>query len=87
MQNTLEQKRISQTVVRILEREDNSACLPGKGDAIKSGKEKKQTRILSDYLYKLHLTFKSEYPGIQISLTTFSSYRPSFMKPVHFSSR
>ena len=46
MRNTLERKRISQTVVRFLEREDNSACMPGKRDAIKSGKEKKQTRVL-----------------------------------------
>ena len=77
MRNTLERKQVSQTVVQFLEREDNSACMPGKRDATKSEKDKTQTRILSDYLYNLHLKFKAEYPGIQISLTTFSSYRPT----------
>ena len=87
MRNTLERKQVSQTVVQFLERDDNSACMPGKRDATKSEKGKTQTRILSDYLYNLHLKFKAEYPGIQISLTTFSSYRPNYIKLVHFSSR
>ena len=87
MRNTLERKQISQTVIKFLEREDNSACMPGKRDAKKSGNSKIQTRVLSDYMYNLHLKFKAEYPRIKISLTTFTSYRPSYIKLVHFSSR
>ena len=87
MRNTFERKQVSRTVVQFLERDDNSACMPGERDATKSEKDKTQTRILSDYLYNLHLKFKAEYPGIQISLTTFSSYRPNYIKLIHFSSR
>ena len=55
MRKTLERKQVSQNVVQFLEREDNSACLPGKRDATKSGNKKFQTRVLSDYMYNLHL--------------------------------
>ena len=87
MRKALERKQVSQNVVQFLEREDNSACLPGKRDATKSGNEKVQTRILSDYMYNLHLKYKFEHPDSQISLTTFSSFRPKHIKLVHFSSR
>ena len=72
---------------QFLERDDNSSCLPGKRDATKSKAGTTQTRVLNDYLYSLHLKFKSENPGIRISLTTFSSMCPRYMKLVHFSSR
>ena len=54
---------MSQNVVQFLEREDNSAYLPGKRDATKSGNKRVQTRLLSDYMYNLHLKYKFEHPG------------------------
>ena len=82
-----ERLRIKGTVVRFLEREDNSACIPGKRDATKSKTTKIQNRVLNDYLYNLHLKFSAENPSIKLSRTTFASYRPSYIKLVHFSSR
>ena len=82
----MERKALTSKIVSFLEREDNS-CLPGKRDALKCKSEKLQVRVLSDYLYNLHTKFRSEFPDIKISLTTFSSCRQKNVKLVHFSSR
>ena len=82
-----ERKALTSKVVSFLAMEDNSSCLPGKRDALKCKSEKLQVRVLSDYLYNLHMKYKSEFSDIKISLTTFSSCRLKNVKLVHFSSR
>ena len=67
----------------------NSRLLPGKADAVKEGKgskDKKQKRVLNDYLHNLHLKFFSE-TGCVISLATFCRYRPYHICLVNFMSR
>ena len=63
-----EKCRIRRTVEHFMERDDNSACLPGKADCTKSENGKQQKRVLSDLLCNLHLKFRSEYPDIRINL-------------------
>ncbi|KAJ8301685.1 hypothetical protein KUTeg_020672 [Tegillarca granosa] len=82
-----ERKQLSQKVLTFFEREDNSSCLQGKRDTKKYEDGTKQVRVLNDYMYNLHLKFKSENPEDKIGLSTFSSYRPKYIKLVHFSSR
>ena len=85
----LERRQAVDSVVKFLEREDNSACLPGKRDATrnKNGSTQTQTRVLNDYLYNLHLKYRSENPDMKLSLTTFASYRPKYIKLVKYCSR
>lgn len=82
-----EKCRIKRTVKHFMERDDNSACLPGKADCTKTENGKQQKRVLSDLLCNLHVKFRSEYPDIRINLSTFGSYRPTNIKLVHYSSR
>jgi hypothetical protein len=77
----------SENVKRFLERDDNSTCLPGKRDKLKTKSGMTQTRVLNDYLYNLHLKFKSENPHMKIGFTSFCSYRPKHVKLVQFSAR
>lgn len=83
----LERTQMAMQVRDFLDRDDNSSCLPGKRDSTKTKTETKQTRVLNDYLYNLHLKFKAENPGVKTSLTTFSSYRPRYVKLVQYSAR
>ena len=83
----VERARIKSKVVEFMERDDNSACLPGKSDCVKTKTGKEQKRVLNDLLYNLHAKFRSENPEIKINTSTFGSYRPSRIKLVHFSSR
>ena len=73
-------------VEKFLCRDDNSRCMPGKGDVIKEGKDQKQKRILNDYLHNLHLKFASEH-SYTISLATFARYRPNYISLVNYASR
>ena len=64
-------------VVAFFERDDNSTILPGKRDEKKVGKEKKQKRILNDYLNNLYQKFRVENIGAKISLSVFTRFRPA----------
>ena len=80
-------RQTKESIITFFEREDNSACLPGKRDATKLKTGYKQTRVLNDYLYNLHLKYKAENPENKLSLTSFASFRPSYIKLVKYSSR
>lgn len=89
-----EKKRILKTkadiimreVTEFLGRDDNSRVLPGKADAVKIGANKKQKRVLNDYLHNLHLKFTAE-STCSVSLATFCRLRPPFICLVNFASR
>ncbi|WAR06284.1 LOW QUALITY PROTEIN: hypothetical protein MAR_021653, partial [Mya arenaria] len=83
----LERTQLAKKVRDFLERDDNSSCLPEKRDSTKTKTGMKQTRVLNDYMYNLHLKLKAENPGVKISLTTFSSYRPRYAKLVQYSAQ
>ena len=53
------------------ERDDSSRCMSGKNDAVKVGSEKKQVRVLNDYLKNLHDKFFMENPNKKISFSAF----------------
>lgn len=53
------------------ERDDISRCMPGKNDAVKVGSEKKQVRVLNDYLKNFHDKFFMENPNKKISFSAF----------------
>ncbi|KAL4223328.1 hypothetical protein ACF0H5_016799 [Mactra antiquata] len=59
---TFQRMQKSEAVKRFLERDDNRTCLPGKRDKLKTKSGNIQARVLNDYLYNLHLKFKSENP-------------------------
>ncbi|KAH3886835.1 hypothetical protein DPMN_010848 [Dreissena polymorpha] len=71
-------KSVAESVIDFLGREDNCRIQPGKADAkkVNGHKEKKQTKVLTDYLKKLHMKDKSEIPEQNISLSTFTRIRP-----------
>ncbi|MEW8542104.1 MAG: hypothetical protein AB2693_01100 [Candidatus Thiodiazotropha sp.] len=83
-------RRKTETLIHsFLERDDNSRLLPGKSDAVKDGKcvnNKKQKRVLNDYLHNLHLKFIAE-TGCIVSLATFCRCRPRYISLVNFASR
>jgi hypothetical protein len=66
MRNLLREK-----VESFLERDDISRCMPGKNDSIKVGNEKRQTRILNDYLRNVHEKFIIENKDTKISCSSF----------------
>lgn len=70
------QQRYKREVVSFMERDDSSRAQPGKADVKKSEGEKRQTRVLTDYLSNLHDKFQSEHPEIKLSLATFCRMRP-----------
>ena len=79
-------ERIKGDVENFLNRDDNSRVLPGKGDSVKVGTDKKQKRILNDYLGNLHLKFVSEV-DYKISRASFCRLRPKEVSLVNFTSR
>lgn len=82
------QAKYKDAVNAFLERDDNSRNQPGKADTTKGDDgEKKQTRVLTDYLSNLHAKFMSENIDVQMSLATFCRMRPKHMKPTCFISR
>ena len=70
-----------------MERDDNSTNLPGKKDSHKDGKSRIQKRVLKDYLYNLHLKFRTENSESNISLSVFSRLRPKHIQLVQFRGR
>ncbi|MES9883292.1 MAG: hypothetical protein ABW185_20700 [Sedimenticola sp.] len=78
---------LREKVVTFLERDDNSATLPGKKDAIKVGKDKHQKRVMNDYMYNVYQKFLSENPEVKMSLSVFNRCRPRYISLVTFSSR
>ncbi|KAH3834240.1 hypothetical protein DPMN_107560 [Dreissena polymorpha] len=72
-------------VQSFLEREDNSVTMPGKKDTV--SKDKKQKKMLTDYLHNLHAKSCLENPGVKISRSRFSHMRPQHVLPVNFCNR
>lgn len=73
-----ETTKMRQKVIEFLERDENSRNMPGKGDFTKSETgEKKQTRVLTDYLSSLYHKFMSENPDAKLSFTSFTRIRPA----------
>lgn len=79
-------ERVKSDIQRFLNRDDNSRLMPGKSDCVKVGKEKKQKRILNDYLHNLHLKFLAE-SDYKISRASFYRIRPKELSLVNFASR
>ena len=71
--------KLQDSVVNFLEREDNCRMQPGKKDTTKSGTEKVQTRVLTDYMSNLHQKYLSENPESKLSLATFCRIRPKYI--------
>ena len=71
--------KLRDSVVSFLEREDNCRMQPGKKDASRSGTEKVQTRVLTDYMSNLHQKYTSENPDTILSLATFCRIRPKYI--------
>ena len=67
-------------ILEFMERDDVSRCMPGKQDSVKSGGEKKQIRILNDYLSSQHAKFIAENPNIKCCLALFCKLRPKHIK-------
>ncbi|MES9884689.1 MAG: hypothetical protein ABW185_27915 [Sedimenticola sp.] len=79
--NMKEQKQLRKTVSSFYERDDVSRCMPGKKDVKKSNDgEKKQTRVLTDYLSTVHAKFLAESPNVKCSLSQFCKLRPDHVK-------
>ena len=83
------------TVIKFLEREDNSRMMPGKQDykvirkTDQEGnvhREKVQKGILNDYMKNLLEKFLAEYPYQRLSRGLFCAMRPEHLVPVRFAS-
>lgn len=70
--NLSKYKNMKMTINTFFERDDVSRCMPGKKDAVKVNGEKKQTRILNDYLRNLRDKFLSENTNLRISYQLFA---------------
>lgn len=79
---------VKSSVLEFLSRDDNSRAQPGKADVkkLQSG-EKRQTRVLTDYMKHLHSKYRSENPDKEISLATFCRLRPNNILLTSFISR
>lgn len=75
-----ERENVKQRVIAFMERDDVSINMPGKKDCKKTEDgdkgEKKQTRVLTDYLSNLHEKFQSENSNLKISKYVFCRLRP-----------
>ena len=75
-------------VIEFMERDDNSRNMPGKADCVKSiAGERRQKRILADYLSTLYQKLVSENPGIKLSFTSFCRIRPKHVLLISFITR
>ena len=52
---------------------------PGRKDTTKSGTEKVQTRVLTDYMSNLHQKYLSNNSESKLSLATFCRIRPKYI--------
>jgi hypothetical protein len=78
---------LKEDVQAFFARDDISRCMPGKNDAIKVGGERKQVRILNDYLINLHEKFLMENRDKKISFSGFCKLRPKNIKTTSLLSR
>ena len=79
---------LSEKVVFVLERDDNSRLMPGKKDFKKVAKRvSKRKRMLNNHLRNLYLKFISENFRIKISLSSFCRMRPTHSSLVSYNSR
>ena len=69
-------KRLKQSVIDFLVRDENSRETAGKKETITRQKEKKQKRILLDSMKLLHAKYLAENPGTKLSYTLFTKLRP-----------
>ena len=69
-------------VQAFLMRQDNATTKPGKKDAVRVGKEKRQIYVLNDYLMNLHKKYNEEHPNNKVQLTTFKNWRPKNIRLV-----
>ncbi|KAK3102947.1 hypothetical protein FSP39_015174 [Pinctada imbricata] len=80
-------KMYAREVQEFLERDDNSRCQPGKADSKISENERKQTRVLTDYMGNLYEKFAAENPTVKLSKATFCRMRPNHVLITRFISR
>ena len=76
---TLLRESIKEQVHSFMERDDISRVMPGKNDAKMHEGEKKQVRVLKDYLLNIYEPFKTEMPNSSISFSLFCKLRPSYI--------
>ena len=63
-----------------LSRDDNLSLCPAKGASTRCEEGRKQNRILSDYVYALHLKFLSENTDMKVSQSLFYQLVPKHIK-------
>ena len=80
----LVRQTVKDKVVKFLERDDVSTCLPGKADTVTTGKQKHQKRIFNDYLHNIYTRFQVEHGNTRIVLSTFCKMCPAYIRPVFF---
>ena len=74
-----------QNIKKFLIRMDNATCLPGRKDALKVGKKKKQKYVLKSYMSDLWKKFRSEDPKLNnVSYSFFCKQRPANVRPVSY---
>ena len=78
---------LTKRVTDFYECDDVSRCMPGKREAKNVEGEKKQVRILNDYLANIHETFCLEEPTFKVSYSTFCKLRLKNIKVTSLLSR
>ena len=68
------------TIYVFLSRDDNSSLCPAKAASTRCEEGRKQNRILSDYVYALHLKFLSENTDFKVSQSLFYRLVPKHIK-------
>ena len=68
------------TIYVFLSRDDNSSLCPAKAASTRCEEGRKQNRILSDYVYALHLKFLSENTDLKVSQSLFNRLVPKHIK-------
>lgn len=58
--------------------------MPGKKDSKTHEGEKRQVRVLNDYLGNIFQKYKAENPHVKISKTVFSRFRPKYILLTNF---
>ncbi len=72
-------QRLQEHVLQFLLRDDHSRQNPGKRDYVTVNGERKQTRILNDYLHNLFDKFRAEEPTIKVCRAVFYTMRPKYI--------
>lgn len=74
------------SIIKFLERDDNSRMMPGKNDKKRTQSGHMQKRVLNDSMACLHMKFVTE-TSEKISLATFCRLRPNYICLTKFISR